>query len=252
MLLNMRIRRSATILLVALASCRRTDKSTTMTINPSAARPAQSTTVSAPVPAALRVVTLGDSLAYGAGDESGKGLAGRLRSELRDRGVSDVTTVNLGVNGAQTGDLMSRLKTERVRSAVSEADAIVLSIGANDLFRTPGARDRTLENPLAVADQILDRIESIVAQLRAMNPDARILILGGYNPVPKHPLAPLINQYLGIWDETLAERFAKDPRVSIVKMSDIVVPQRLSRLDSFHPGGAAYEAAAKRIAGMLV
>jgi lysophospholipase L1-like esterase len=223
-----------------------------MNTNPSAARTAQSAPVSVSRPTAIRVVTLGDSLAYGAGDESGKGLAGRLEAELRDRGVSKVSAVNLGVNGAQTSDLIARLKTERVRSAVAEADAIVLSIGANDLFRTPGARERTLENPLVVADQILDRIESIVAQLRGMNPDARILILGGYNPVPKHPLAPLINQYLGIWDGTLADRFSKDPRVSIVKMSDIVVPQRLSRLDSFHPGGSAYEQAAKRIAGMLV
>ena len=221
-------------------------------MNPSAARPAQSAPAVMQKPASLRVVTLGDSLAYGAGDETGKGLAGRLKSELRDRGVSDVTTVNLGVNGAQTSDLLARLRTERVRSAISDADAIVLSIGANDLFRTPTAREQTLQNPLAVADQILDRIEKIVGQIRSLNPDARILILGGYNPVPRHPLAALINQYLGVWDETLAERFANDPRVSIVKMSDIVVPSKLSRLDSFHPGGAAYEEAAKRIAGMLV
>lgn len=35
-------------------------------------------------------------------------------------------------------------------------------------------------------------------------------------------------------------------------MHDIVTPQRLSRYDSFHPGGAAYDAAAKRIAEMLL
>ena len=240
------------ILLVALAACRRPGKPTSMAINPTAARPAQSAPVVVSRPASIRVVTLGDSLAYGAGDETGKGLAGRLKVELRDRGVADVSAVNLGVNGAQTADLMARLNTERVRTAVRDADAIVLSIGANDLFRTPGARERTLQNPLAVAGQILDRIDTIVGQIRAINPDARILILGGYNPVPRHPLAPLINQYLAVWDETLADRFANDPRVSIVKMSDIVVPQKLSRLDSFHPGGAAYEEAAKRIAGMLV
>ena len=35
-------------------------------------------------------------------------------------------------------------------------------------------------------------------------------------------------------------------------MNDIVTPQRLSRYDSFHPGSAAYQEAAKRIAGMLL
>ena len=245
-------RRIAVLLLFVFAACRRPDKPSTMTTNPSAARPAQSAPAVDSKPASIRVVTLGDSLAYGAGDETGKGLAGRLKVELKDRGVSDVTTVNLGVNGAQTSDLIARLKSERVRSAVGDADAIVLSIGANDLFRTPSAREQTLHNPLAVADRILGRIETIVGEIRAINPAARILILGGYNPVPRHPLAPLINQYLAIWDGTLADRFSHDPRISVVKMSDIVVPQKLSRLDSFHPGGAAYEEAARRIAGMLV
>jgi hypothetical protein len=35
-------------------------------------------------------------------------------------------------------------------------------------------------------------------------------MLGGYNPVPRHEWAPLINQYLGIWDQLLAARFEQD------------------------------------------
>jgi hypothetical protein len=67
---------------------------------------------------------LGDSLAYGQGDEKDGGLAGR-------------------------------------------ADVIVLSIGANDLFRTP---------------------------------DAHIMLLGAYNPIPDHPFATLIDEYVRAWD----------------------------------------------------
>lgn len=191
----------------------------------------------------MRLVALGDSLAYGAGDETDGGLAGRLRARF--------DTVNLGVNGAQTSDLLGRLRQERVRREVARADAIVLSIGANDLFRSQAARNETLRAPLAVAMRILGRLEEIVGELRRRNPSARILILGGYNPVPDHPQAPLIEQYLGLWDATLANTFENDPLVSVVKMSDIVTPRRLSRYDHFHPGGAAYEAAAARIAEML-
>jgi lysophospholipase L1-like esterase len=191
----------------------------------------------------VKLVALGDSLAYGAGDETGGGLAGRLR------GTFD--TVNLGVNGAQTSDLLGRLRQERVRREVAGADAIVLSIGANDLFRSQAARNETLRAPLAVAMRILGRIEQVVDELRRLNPSARILILGGYNPAPDHPQAPLIDQYLGLWDATLANTFEGDPLVSVVQLSDIVTPRRLSRFDRFHPGGAAYAAAAERIAGML-
>lgn len=204
------------------------------------------------MPATLHVVSLGDSLAYGAGDESGEGITGRLEDELRARGVTAVETVNLGVNGAQTNDVLARLKQDRIRKSLAAADAVVLSIGANDLFRSPHSREEIMRNPEAVAERILGRIETIVAEIHRINPRARVLMLGGYNPVPRHEWASLINQYLGIWDQLLASRFETDERVAVVPMADIVTPQRLSRHDSFHPGSAAYREAAKRIAGMLL
>lgn len=204
------------------------------------------------VPQTLHVVSLGDSLAYGAGDESGEGITGRLEDELRARGVNTVETVNLGVNGAQTTDVLARLRTKRVRDSIAACDVVVLSIGANDLFRTPHSREELLRAPFAVAERILVRIENIVAEIHEINPRARVLLLGGYNPVPRHEWASTINEYLGIWDATLAARFEHDQRVAVVKMADIVTAQRLSRHDDFHPGAQAYDAAAKRIAAMLL
>lgn len=238
------------LVLSITAGCSRGDraehKKTTMSSNTATAR--QQTL---PFDDPIRVVALGDSLAYGAGDESGKGISGRLDEELRARGYRDVHTINLGQNGAQTSDLVARMKQDRMKHDLANADAIVLSIGANDLFRNQRGREETLRDPLGVASRILDRIIAIVDDLHAITPEAQVLILGGYNPVPNHAMAPLINQYLKIWDATLADRFKNDPRVTVVKMDDIVTPQRLSRYDGFHPGRAAYEAAAKRIAGIL-
>lgn len=204
------------------------------------------------MPETLHVVAIGDSLAYGAGDESGAGIAGRLQGELLAQGIGEVETVNLGVNGAQTADLIRRLEQKRVRDQIARADAIVLSIGANDLFRSPHSREEMMRAPLAAAERILGRISTIVTELHEINPRAKILLLGGYNPVPRHEWASTINQYLGVWDEALAARFEHDPRLAVVKMSDIVTAQRLSRYDSFHPGADAYREAAKRIAGMLL
>lgn len=204
------------------------------------------------VPASLEIVTLGDSLAYGAGDEVDGGIANRVKAELRARGVATVRTTNLGMNGAQTSDVIDRLKQERIRNALKDADAIVLSVGANDLFRTPNAQQQVLKNPVGVAKRILDRLQTIVKELHTINPTARILLLGGYNPVPDHQWAPMIDQYLTMWDASVAARFENDPLVSIVTMSDIVTARRLSRYDHFHPGAEAYQEASKRIATMLL
>lgn len=194
----------------------------------------------------MHIVTLGDSLAYGAGDEKDGGIAGRLAKKL-----DGLRTTNLGVNGAQTGDLLRRLEQQRFRDIVAGADALVLSIGANDLFRAPGAREETMRNPLLVAENILQRVQKIVGELHEINPTARVLILGGYNPVPWHAEGRRVNEYLGMWDEALAGAFEDDPLVSVVRLFDIVTRDRLSRYDNFHPGAAAYAAAADRIAKML-
>jgi len=204
------------------------------------------------MPQSLRIVALGDSLAYGAGDESGEGITGRLDEELRARGVHSVETVNLGVNGAQTADVLTRLKQDRVRKALANADAVVLSAGANDLFRSPHSREEVMRAPQVVAERILARLQTIVAEIHHINPRARVLLLGGYNPVPSHEWASMIDQYLVLWDGLLAAQFEDDSRVAIVKMADIVTAQRLSRYDSFHPGSAAYREAARRIAVMLI
>ena len=192
----------------------------------------------------VRVVMLGDSLAYGTGDESGKGIAGRLDRE-------SFSTLNLGVNGAQTADLRGKLGQKSFRDRIGDADAIVLSIGANDLWRSQKGREETMRDPIGVATNILDRIDDIVSDLHQVAPNARILLLGGYNPVPTHPMAPVIDHYLEIWNATLVQRFKDDSMVTVVKMDDIVTPARLSRRDGFHPGGAAYEEAAERVASLL-
>lgn len=199
----------------------------------------------------LRVVTVGDSLAYGTGDENYTGLAKRLEAELSRRGIHAAAAVNLAVSGAQTSDVKARLRQQRVRDEVARASAIVLSIGANDLFRSQSLRNLGMADPTAAADRILDRIAEIVDELHAINSRARILILGGYNPVPGHPLSIFLNDLVELWDETLASRFARDARIGVVQMRDIVTPRRLSRFDRFHPGADAYSMVASRIAETL-
>jgi lysophospholipase L1-like esterase len=200
-----------------------------------------------------QVVLLGDSLAYGTGDESGQGVGGWLDDELARRGVASRPSVNLGVNGATTEDVATRLGEETVRTAIARADVVILSVGANDLVRFPGAREEALREPFTAARRTLDRVALVVAAILEINPHARVLVLGGYNPFPQHPYAPLVARYLAVWDEALVEEFESEPRVAVVKMFDIVRgPGRLSSVDHFHPGQAAYRDAARRIAGMLL
>ena|SRR5437867_821773 len=201
----------------------------------------------------LRVVVIGDSLAQGTGDESGKGIPGDLEDEVRQRGISSVEVKNYGVAGATTEDVGHRLDDDTIRNDVANADAVVLSVGANNVFQDPEARARAIRDRDAYAREVLERVAGIVSQIRAINPDAEILLLGGYNPLPDHPLSGGITRYLKGWDKMLDKRFESDALIDVVKTSDLIDSEKkLSPIDHFHPGAAAYRDVAKRIADMLL
>ncbi|HEY8130486.1 MAG TPA: GDSL-type esterase/lipase family protein [Thermoanaerobaculia bacterium] len=201
----------------------------------------------------LRVVVIGDSLAQGTGDESGKGIPGDLEDEVRQRGISSVEVKSYGVAGATTEDVAHRMDDDAIRNDVANADAVVLSVGANNVFQDPEARARAIRDRDAYAREILERVAGVVAQIRAINPDAEIILLGGYNPLPDHPLSGGITRYLKGWDKMLNKRFESDALIDVVRTSDLIdSAKKLSPIDHFHPGAAAYRDVAKRIADMLL
>src|ERR1041385_8729872 len=82
----------------------------------------------------LSPLVMGDSLARGAGDESGPGIGGRLLDELHHRRIVARTVTNIAINGARTGDVLQKLQSHNVQEGGAQANVIVLSIGGNDLW----------------------------------------------------------------------------------------------------------------------
>jgi lysophospholipase L1-like esterase len=199
----------------------------------------------------FRVVLLGDSLAFGAGDETHRGIRGRLEDELVRSGFDSCDIVNLGVIGEITHELLARLEMPEVARQVTQADAVVLSIGGNDLFKTWRSRRRTLRHPIRSGLLLLDRIEKVVARIHAINPEAIVYYLSTYNPIALPGAAELFEKYLTQWDRSLADRFAANQRLRIIRLLDVVTRARLSRIDGVHPGAAAYREAARRIAQLV-
>lgn len=201
-------------------------------------------------PRPLQIALVGDSLAYGAGDEQGKGIGGRLQPELRSRGNLTAVTTNFGTTGATTLEVAAKLRDAATRRKLAEADAIVLSTGANDVREALFGDGES--SPLTLVDEVLGNIAAIVTDLRRINPRARILILGAYAPLPHERASLLLGPMIAMWDSALEAQFEDDPLVTIVRMSDIIDrPEKLSALDSFHPGGEAYQQTAARIAELL-
>ena len=206
-------------------------------------------TVAAPKPRDLVTpVILGDSLARGAGDERGFGIAGRLDAELRRRGIRARRTYNLGVNGARTNDLLRQLESENVRRILAESNVIVVSIGGNDLWGGTEWRNVSTSEAGTRMNDVMGRIGEIVQRIRTANPRARIFFIGLYNPFVSSPEGKLLNGLVNRWNARLLQEFGSDSDFTLVATSDLFSHRDRLSVDRFHPGGEGYELIARRIA----
>lgn len=159
-------------------------------------------------------VALGDSLAAGQkpteiGSTSAK-LYGTsypkfIRDDLSSKGLLN-SYANFGVSGYETWNVSNDLMTpdSATQNAIIEAEIITLDIGANDLLSYLEAEEGDVSNLLdrlayMDQDQINDliyqmdllkssavpytvyQVSLIVAQIKTLNPDADIYVMGYYN-----------------------------------------------------------------------
>lgn len=196
----------------------------------------------------FRAVILGDSVAHGAGDESRRGIAGRLDDALHTLGLRTSPTVNLGVDGARTGVVRKVLEQQAARDAVRAADAVILSIGGNDLYGDSIARLFAGVAPSHMRRLTLAKVARVVADVQRANPTAHVYLLGLYDPYRNTFLGRQVN----LWDAQLIARFAASRRVTVIRIIDLLDrADRISPLDRFHPSASGYAAIAARIAAAL-
>jgi lysophospholipase L1-like esterase len=196
-------------------------------------------------------IILGDSLARGAGDQSGLGIGGNLDRELRQRNIKASRTVNLGINGARTADLLRQMESANIRRLIGEANVVIVSIGGNDLWGGSDWRNAAPADPEAVMDDVLDRIASVLDVVRKANPSARVFLIGLYNPFRDAPMGAQVTTYVSQWNARLMQRFSSDPNVTVVQTSDIFSHRDRLALDRFHPGDEGYQLIARRLADAM-
>lgn len=197
-------------------------------------------------------IILGDSVARGTGDETGLGIGGRLVQELTRRHVKTKPAVNIAVNGARTPDLLRQLDSANVRTLLGQSNAIVISIGGNDLWGGgTDWRSAPPKDPDAVMAAVLDRIQQILRVVREANPRGRVFLIGLYNPFAATPAGPMLTPLVNRWNGKLLERFGGDPNFTLVPTSDLFSHRDRLSPDHFHPGDEGYQLIAQRIADSL-
>lgn len=210
----------------------------------------------------IRVVSLGDSLTKGTGDESGKGYVGYVIDHLGKVSGNKVKLINnLAINGFHADELLyDVLNIKSQAYVISQADLILLTIGGNDLSQAvqkqnggsvditaidhidPNSLEKLLTQPKENTKKILKRIAEI-------NPKARIVYVGLYNPFYDLDTSLKSNLVIEQWNSDLFDIVNDYPNMMLVPTQDLFQKQSNKYLaqDHFHPNQAGYERIAQRI-----
>jgi lysophospholipase L1-like esterase len=204
----------------------------------------------APRDGVYRILVVGDSLAKGTGDESGKGFAVNVLEAVKKKGPAEIA--NLAVNGMESPEVLEVVESPNVRALAARADLILVSAGGNDLSHgvTRGPAPTNAADAVAASrDRYAKSLRAILATLREANPTARICVLGLYDPFGGDAAAARLGaSVIQQWNALIAETALGFSNVSVIPTFDLFQgrPDRLSA-DHYHPNAAAYEEIARRV-----
>ncbi|RDU38996.1 GDSL family lipase [Neobacillus piezotolerans] len=202
----------------------------------------------------LKIVALGDSLTRGTGDAAGRGYVGYLTDRLTKRTEEDVKLVNLGINGQRSEQLAQQVKQAEVKRQLSSADIVLITIGGNDLFRGgQGLVEFDKQKPEEIEKKFLVNVNTILTEIRSVNKDATVYLIGLYNPFIEMAEGKEISAVIRQWNFATANLAAKFEKVVYVPTFDLF-EQNVNEFlytDKFHPNTKGYQLIADRVAALV-
>lgn len=202
----------------------------------------------------INIVALGDSLTRGTGDEEGKGYIGHTVNLLKKKTDQKILLRNLGIKGLTSQDLVNLIQQKEVQRQLIGADIILISIGGNDLFRGGQAFvDMSQGNIGKIQDQFSVNINKIISEIRNVNSQATIYLIGLYNPFIEFDNGEQTSKIVREWNFQTANIAADYPNTVLVPTFDLFQLKVNDYLysDKFHPNSEGYKLIAERLNALI-
>lgn len=206
------------------------------------------------VPKDVNIVTIGDSLTEGVGDETNNGgYTGILEEKLAEkRKFGTVSLSNYGIMGLRTTDLLTQLQGRSMEESLANADTIIVTIGGNDVMQIVVDNFLDITFDLFEDEQVIyeENLQKILTKIRDINANATILLIGLYNPFDGMiEISAEINTIISNWNEGSRMILSKFDNTEFVTIDEAFreTDESVLSADAFHPNAKGYEIISEKI-----
>ncbi|WLR50804.1 SGNH/GDSL hydrolase family protein [Bacillus tianshenii] len=203
----------------------------------------------------LEIVAIGDSLTQGVGDSTDSGgYVGIIKNTLNDNENNQKVKVeNFGKRGNRTDQLLKRMEKKEIDAAIKEADIVLITIGANDVMKIVKENFTNLNYEDFTKEQegYKVRLREIFSKVTAANPDAKVYLLGIFNPFDKYfNNIKELDQIMRDWNKISENVTNEYSNVTFIPIADLfhnTEENLLYKEDNFHPNENGYKKMAERV-----
>lgn len=197
-------------------------------------------------------LAIGDSIIHGFGVDETENLVYQFSNQLEQEINKTVHYNNKGINGITSTELNEMVQAGRFDEEIRKSDIITVNIGGNDVLKTAKHRDyyAAVKSFDALQAAFTKNLTEISQKIMEVNPNATIVLLELYNPLPAdHQFSELADSLLPKWNVNIYEVANKIPASIVVQTTKVINsdnPQNLSP-DGVHPNSAGYTAITAQI-----
>ncbi|GLB46879.1 lipase/acylhydrolase [Philodulcilactobacillus myokoensis] len=181
------------------------------------------------IPKRISIVSLGDSLTQGIGDQTHHGgYVPMIANQLSNQGNTKVKTYNYGIAGQKSNQIDRRLvKHANIKSHLKKANIIVITAGGNDLLQT--LESSVFDNHHEFNQDFNRNMNAyqhnlirLLKRVRSNNHHANVYIFGIYNPFYVYfPNVTSINSSVDRWNQTTRNSLKQFKKMYFVDINNL-------------------------------
>jgi lysophospholipase L1-like esterase len=204
----------------------------------------------------IKIVSIGDSLTQGVGDETENGgYVGILDHTFDDQNLN-ITIENFGKKGNRSDQLLKRLEKKEIETSIKDANIVLITIGANDIMHVVKNNWSNLNMEPFEEERVkyVERLTTIFNKIIELNPEAEIYLIGFYNPFEKYfGEIEQLGMIMDDWNEAGMMVTEEFENVYYIPIYDLFRSpnENLLAEDHFHPNTKGYKLIAKRVIDYL-